>query len=389
MKRCIIGLFYSFFIHSLSADILILNDETVIRGKITGQNNQEVFLDVYEIRTKAQIFSKPGFVFRDQKKEWKSEVIGEDLLYFSGNPLLSKAKINLRLIKEKAVLPRAEIELKSGEKLEEDFYQKTNSYIYYYNLKLPDTIFGDEEKSLKNLKVKEDVSGEEDFIPEAHRPALQKKPLREVKSIYIVNPENKNKIYPEKKKWLSDGLVGISYHLLIPTGQISAIPLSPLGFMANFSYHFALGNIFPLVYQNNLRTRVGLALGWQRLVYETEYSISQIHLFPILGQFSLYYDIPRYFGPVKLAPFLRLNPGLVVSQLTKTLKSEFTNLLAEETSLKKQTYFGFAFLSNLGLEFLFRKYPRWIYNIEVGYFWHLEKLIGTFVSVQASVGYLF
>ena len=189
-------------------------------------------------------------------------------------------------------------------------------------------------------------------------------------------------------KYAWDPRGGLIYAPFMPVGSIGEIDFGALGVQGYFSVETPLKLFLPL---NTLkiRTRMGLQAGYHAFNVNTQTSTGTIGLIPVLFHLSAYYDLPEIISSMNIAASFKWNQGIILSNMTNTVKPEYAAQFAGKPSSISGSYIGYGTQWSLGAEMKVKSMPQIAYFMDYGFLLHTEELSGTFFAMSFGVAYHF
>lgn len=181
--------------------------------------------------------------------------------------------------------------------------------------------------------------------------------------------------------------IGGYYSFFLPMGGIKHYNPGYLGGGLYSSFHLPLEKIIPID-KINLRTRLGLIVGYQALSVELTRSTSDVQLFPVMAQFSLFYDFKKPLGGFFWSPSLKINQGQVFSTRKSKVKDAYVSQLAAgESATDSGTYSATGIEYTVGIEAHPQNTRQLALFIDVGYTFHGQELDGQYFVAKAGAAW--
>jgi|JI8StandDraft_1071087.scaffolds.fasta_scaffold23920_4 outer membrane protein OmpA-like peptidoglycan-associated protein len=181
--------------------------------------------------------------------------------------------------------------------------------------------------------------------------------------------------------------VGGYYSFFYPVGGIKHYDPGFLGGGLYSSFHLPIEKIIPID-KFNLSTRLGLIVGYQALSVELTRSSSDVQLFPVMAQFSLFYNFAKPYGGFFWSPSLKLNQGQIFSTRNSKVKDIYASqLVAGESATSSGTYSATGIEYTLGIEAHPQNLRQLALFVDVGYTFHGQELDGQYMIVKAGAAW--
>lgn len=189
-----------------------------------------------------------------------------------------------------------------------------------------------------------------------------------------------------QKYRMMDPRAGLTWNPLMPTGAISALNMSMVGFNVYTSVALPDFKFLPLK-KHSMRLRAGLIAGYHGITGDQiqngeAVATASITLIPVLAQLAYYWDLKPKGTKFTISPSFKVATGVIFSSVSTQLKGQYVSLLATPTSESSRSgsYIGYAIQPALGVEIKHGSMPNTAYFLDAGYLQHFETTSGSFFS---------
>lgn len=189
-----------------------------------------------------------------------------------------------------------------------------------------------------------------------------------------------------QKYRMMDPRAGLTWNPLMPTGAISALNMSMVGFNLYTSVALPDFKFLPLK-KHSMRLRAGLIAGYHGLTGDQmqngeAVATASFTLIPVFAQLAYYWDLKPRGTKFTISPSFKFATGVIFSSVSTQLKDQYVAQLATPTSESSRSgsYIGYALQPALGVEIKHGSMPNTAYFLDAGYLQHFETTSGSFFS---------